>query len=120
MLLVVCLPPPPPFVFTFCIYIYEDIGTSSKQWDKNPTGEQDICRWNRVYENYIDTHVSFVGCLQHPATKQKGGQVFHHLMFSAVWYVAYFILFSPKPAAVVVVCLFYSLPRPPRRQLFRK
>eukprot|EP00904_Undaria_pinnatifida_P009226 jgi/Undpi1/5433/HiC_scaffold_2.g00712.m1 len=31
------------------------IGTSSKQWNKNPTGEQDICRFNRVYENYIDT-----------------------------------------------------------------
>ncbi|CAM9734378.1 unnamed protein product, partial [Laminaria digitata] len=31
------------------------IGTSSKQWEKNLTSEQDICRFNRVYENYIDT-----------------------------------------------------------------
>ena len=37
-----------------------DIGTSSKQWDFNPTHEQDICRFNRVYENYIDTRVSHV------------------------------------------------------------
>lgn len=36
---------------------FSDIGTSSNQWDKNLTGEPDICRWNRVYENYINTHV---------------------------------------------------------------
>ncbi|CAN0114622.1 unnamed protein product [Ectocarpus sp. 13 AM-2016] len=32
------------------------VGTSSKQWSKNVTDEPDICRWTRIYENYIDTH----------------------------------------------------------------
>lgn len=49
--------PQPPLRSRLCFF-FVDIGTSSTQWDKNPTGEQDICRWNRVYENYIDTHVS--------------------------------------------------------------
>lgn len=33
-----------------------DVGTSSNQWKKNLTGEQDICRWTHIYENYINTH----------------------------------------------------------------
>lgn len=62
-------PPPPHHLPTRCVHAcvsgissLSDIGTSSKQWNKNLTGEQDICRWNRVYENYIDTHVSTHAC----------------------------------------------------------